>query len=159
MSRWYFTARVGSCRRAWSAAMKRASRSSASPCFVGPPCLPERPDESREGTRPLKLRTAASEWNLLASPRRPWMTAPVTGRTLGAEVMIPTGSRSWTSTAIRSSSSLISSLSVSASRASTAMSSASSVKGRSSAQNSVVALAAVRILSASASPQAPQECR
>ena len=152
-------ARVGSCRRAWSAAMKSGSRSSASPCLVGPPCLLERPNESREDTRPLKLRTAVSEWNLLVSPRRPRMTAPVTGPTPGAEVMIPDGSRMWTSTAIRSSSSLISSVSVSASHASVVMSSASSVTGRSSAQSSVVALAAVRILSASASPQAPRECR
>ena len=114
ISRWYFAARVGSRRRAWSALMNRASRSRASPRLVGPPCRPETPEASRDGTRPLKERAAARERNRLASPSRPRMTAPVTAPTPGAEVMMPSGSRSRTSTAMRSSSSLISSVSASA---------------------------------------------
>jgi hypothetical protein len=83
------------------------------------------------------------------------MTAPVIGPTPGAEVMIPCGSRSWTSVVIRSSTSLISSGSASANRASTAMSSARSGKASSSVHSLRVASAAARIALASVSPKAP----
>src|SRR5215207_11280268 len=63
MRRWYLAARVGSIRRAWPAAMNSASRSTASPRLVGPPCRPFSPDASRLGTRPVKARAPAREVN------------------------------------------------------------------------------------------------
>jgi hypothetical protein len=50
-------ARLGSARRACSAAMNKASRRQASPDLVSPLWWPLTPEESRRGTRPLKART------------------------------------------------------------------------------------------------------
>jgi hypothetical protein len=124
MRRWYLAARVGSMRRAWPAAMNRACRRTASPRLVGPPCRSFTPEASRSGTRPVKARAPAREVNRFGSPSRARMAAAVMVATPGAEVTIPVGSVSRSSSVVRSSRSLISSVSCSASRASRAMSSA-----------------------------------
>ena len=126
MRRWYLAARVGSIRRACPAAMNSACRKTASPRLVGPPCRPVRPEASRVGTRPVKARAPARELNRFGSPSRPRMAAAVIAATPGAEVRMPVGSECLSSSVVRSSRSLISSVSCNASRASMAMSSARS---------------------------------
>ena len=74
---------VGSMRRAWSAAMKIAARSAASPRRVGRPWRPLTPEALSEGTSPLKERTPARERKRLGSPRRARIWGPVSRSSAG----------------------------------------------------------------------------
>src|ERR1700677_5245650 len=53
--------------------LTRPSNSSVDRGLVGPPWRPQTPEESREGTRPLKDRTAARDWNL-SNDQNLWMS-------------------------------------------------------------------------------------
>jgi hypothetical protein len=57
--------------------MNRASRRGASPDLVGGPWWPLIPEAVREGTRPVKDRAPARDWNLAGSPRRARIWAPL----------------------------------------------------------------------------------
>ena len=99
---------LGSSFLAASAEVNGASRSNASPDFVGPPWLALRAEESREGTSPENDRAPESKRNRPGSPRRPRIWAALRAPTPGTERKMSAGSRARRITSMRCSSSWIS---------------------------------------------------